>query len=111
MTGLSDRSAFEAFDRMAERIEQNERLTLASAEVAEELGGDQLERQFQQLEVSDDAEARLLELKQKMGLLPTGSESASRRRLAPGEHPVRDADLHEAFEKLEKESGAGGETG
>jgi phage shock protein A len=40
MAGLSDSSAFEAFDRMTQRIEHNERLALASAEVSEELGGD-----------------------------------------------------------------------
>src|SRR5688500_15068679 len=52
MSGLSDRSAFEAFDRMAERIEETERLALASAEVTEELSsGDRLEKEFKQLEV------------------------------------------------------------
>lgn len=46
MAGLSDRSAFETFDRMAERIEESERRTLASAEVTESLSGDPLEREL-----------------------------------------------------------------
>src|SRR5690606_37974084 len=75
MTGLSDRSAFDAFDRMAQRIEENERLALASAEVSEELGSDHLETEFKRLEVGDDADARLIEMKRKMGLLPPAEES------------------------------------
>src|SRR3954462_5385379 len=72
MSGLSDSSAFEAFDRMAEKIEQNERMALAAASVSEELQGDQLERDFKQLEKGDgtDLDYRLLEMKQKMGMLP-----------------------------------------
>jgi phage shock protein A len=111
MTGLSDRSAFEAFDRMTQRIEQNERLALASAEVTEELGSDHLEKEFKQLEVSDNADARLLELKRQMGLLPPAEESkpselpggGETRRLGGGaESSVRDAELLEEFEELER---------
>src|SRR6185295_3778858 len=87
MSGLSDSSAFEAFDRMAERIEQNERMALAAASVSEELHGDQLERDFKQLEAgntSDDLDYRLLEMKQQMGILPPPPPSES-RVLSPGE--------------------------
>jgi phage shock protein A len=114
MTGLSDSSAFEAFDRMTRRIEENERLALASAEVTEELGSDHLERQFKQLEVADNADARLIELKRQMGILPpappkpaselaAGSESAP--RLGSGSGPIQDAELLHEFEELERESG------
>ncbi len=117
MTGLSDSSAFEAFDRMTRRIEENERLALASAEVAEDLGSDHLERQFKQLEVVDNADARLIELKRQMGILPPAPEvrnneltdgSESRARIGSGgSGPVHDAELLEEFEELEKgESGA-----
>jgi phage shock protein A len=86
MSGLSDSSAFEAFDRMAERIEQNERMALAAASVSEELTGDQLERDFKQLEAgsSSDVDYRLLEMKQKMGMLPAAAP-AEQRALPTGE--------------------------
>src|SRR3954452_7798694 len=94
MSGLSDSSAFEAFDRMAERIEQNERMALAAASVSEELHGDQLERDFKQLEAgtsSDDLDYRLLEMKQQLGILPPPPPSES-RVLGPGEaQPPADA--------------------
>ncbi|HVG45307.1 MAG TPA: PspA/IM30 family protein [Longimicrobium sp.] len=89
MSGLSDSSAFEAFDRMAERIEQNERMALAAASVSEELHGDQLERDFKQLESgnsSDDLDYRLLEMKQQLGILPPAPPSEA-RVLGAGEAP------------------------
>ncbi len=75
MSGLNDRSAFETFDRMAERIEETERRALASAEVAETLlAGDTLERQFAQLKpASESVEFRLLQLKERMGMISSGS--------------------------------------
>src|SRR5690606_20286983 len=117
MTGLSDSSAFEAFDRMTRRIEENERLALASAEVAEDLGSDHLERQFKQLEVVDNADARLIELKRQMGILPPAPEPRNnqltdgndeKNRLGSGgSGTVHDAELLEEFEELERgESGA-----
>lgn len=80
MSGLSDSSAFEAFDRMAERIEQNERLALAAASVSEELTGDSLDREFKQLESGGDSEIdyKLLSMKQQMGLLPAAAPAESR---------------------------------
>jgi phage shock protein A len=81
MAGLSDTSAFETFERMAQKIEHTERLALAAAEVSEELSGDPLEKQFKALESSsgsEDIEYRLLEMKQKMGLsLPAGAPAAT----------------------------------
>lgn len=80
MAGLSDTSAFETFERMAQKIEHTERLALAAAEVSEELSGDPLEKQFKALEAgssSEDIEYRLLEMKQKMGIaLPPGAPAA-----------------------------------
>ena len=94
MSGLSDSSAFEAFDRMAERIEQNERMALAAASVSEELHGDQLERDFKQLEAgnsSDDLDYRLLEMKQQLGILPPPPPSESRVLGAGEAQPPADA--------------------
>lgn len=118
MSGLSDRSAFEAFDRMAERIEENERRALAAAEVTEDLSGDPLEREFAALDKGGDAEYRLLELKQKMGILPPPAPAEQKqlgngegaKRLGTGatlggadQDQVRDAELLAEFEALEEE--------
>ena len=73
MSSISDKSAFETFERMAEQIEHEERKLIAAAEVNEDLSGDSLMQQFQALEVKADADQQLLELKRKMGLLPAGS--------------------------------------
>lgn len=80
MSSMSDRSAFETFDRMEERIEEMEQQALAAAELAGELTGDSLAKQFKELEYTGSADQQLLELKRKMGVLPPGEE---RRRL-PG---------------------------
>ncbi len=75
MAGLQDKSAFRAFDRMAERVETAERRALASAEVQEELTGDSLVQEFQALEAGDaDVDERLLALKREMGLLPAAAK-------------------------------------
>jgi len=91
MSSLSEKSAFEAFARMEERIEQNERLLKATTEIDEEVSGDRLRSQFQQLErgaTSSTVDARLLELKQKMGMLPAGSAPGS-KQLGAGQPGVR----------------------
>jgi len=80
MAGLSDQSAFQTFDRMAEKIEESERQALAAAEVTETLSaGDSLEQEFARLGAGSSAtvEARLLQLKQSMGVpLPAGAAPA-----------------------------------
>jgi len=122
MSGLSDTSAFEAFNRMAEKIEESERRSLAQAEVAEALSGDTLEHEFMRLEAGGgeaDVEDRLLALKAEMGLI-AGPSSEKPKALTPGEDeeeeegsveaeaqengdaPVADAVLLEEFEQLEK---------
>ena len=50
MQGLGDTSAFDTFDRMAERIQLMEAEAEAGAELAGELSGDTLESKFLQLE-------------------------------------------------------------
>jgi phage shock protein A len=127
MSGLSDTSAFEAFNRMAEKIEDQERRTLAQAEVTEALAGDTLEKEFLRLESGygdADVEDRLLALKQEMGLIaaPAAKEpkalGAGRGKDEEEDHdddapevrpkendaPVADAVLLEEFNRLERES-------
>lgn len=113
MAGLNDRSAFEVFDRMAEKIEESERRAIAAAEVSEVLTGDSLEQQFAALKPAEESvEFRLLQLKEKMGLPAGGAasrpaltggapESAvpAPRQVGPGaareSGPVRDAEIEE----------------
>ncbi len=74
MSGLSDTSAFETFDRMSQKIDQLEAEAEAGAEIAGEMSGDTLESRFKQLEASGGgdgtADHALAELKAKMGLGP-----------------------------------------
>ena len=81
MSSLSEKSAFEAFARMEERIETSERQIRAHAEIEEEFTGDRLQQDFKQLEkgaVASSVENQLLALKQKMGMLPAGSAPQNR---------------------------------
>lgn len=100
MSGLSEKSAFEAFARMEERIDSAERQLRAAAEIDEEFSGDKLSREFRQLErgsVSMSADMQLLELKQKMGMLP--APSSEKRALNSGEKPgATDAEFEELTE-------------
>jgi phage shock protein A len=124
MSGLSDTSAFEAFNRMAEKIEESERRSLAQAEVAEALSGDSLEHEFLQLEAGGgdaDVDDRLLALKAEMGLIAAPAAEEPKALTAgedeeeeggevdaqaepPEDAPVADAVLLEEFEQLEKKA-------
>ncbi len=86
MSGLSDNSAFDAFSRMEEKITTNERQLQAAQEIDEEFSGDRLAGEFKQLERSAggaNADSQLLQLKQRMGMLPSAAPAAS-RQLAAG---------------------------
>ncbi|MEI6814498.1 MAG: PspA/IM30 family protein [bacterium] len=90
MSGMSENSAFDAFARMEAKIDTNERMIKASAEINEEFSGDRLANDFKQLEKvagSASADDKLLALKQKMGMLP--SASAAPRRIGAGEEIVQ----------------------
>ena len=52
MSSMSEKSAFEAFARMEEKVEQNERMIKASTEIDEEFSGDRLASDFKRLEKS-----------------------------------------------------------
>ena len=82
MSGLSDKSAFEAFARMEEKITTNERQLQAAQEIDEEFSGDRLAGEFKQLERSAggaSADQQLLQLKQRMGVLPAGAPASSKQ--------------------------------
>ena len=132
MSGLSNTSAFDAFNRMAEKIEEQERESLAHQEVAEALGPGTLEEDFKALESGSEGggvEDRLMALKQEMGLIAAPEAEAPKRLesgdddddaadsagaaeasdtataaqpAAPEEPVVHEAQLIEEFDKLEK---------
>jgi len=107
MSSISEKSAFETFERMSERIEQNERKALAAAELTEELEGDSLQKQFAQLEYRSDADSQLLALKQKMGLLGPGKGEAP-KQISAGkgkEDVVHDAEIVDDDEAEPKRGG------
>ncbi|MDP1889804.1 MAG: PspA/IM30 family protein [Gemmatimonadaceae bacterium] len=100
MSSMSEKSAFEAFARMEERIDQNERMLKASTEIEEEFTGDRLQHDFKQLEKvagAASADAQLLALKQKMGLLGAGA-SGPPRRIGAGEE-IAHAEIEDAREE------------
>ena len=97
MSSMSEKSAFEAFARMEEKVNQNERMIKASSEIDEEFSGDKLVHDFKRLEKgagAASAEQQLLALKEKMGLLPSGS-AAPRKALGKGEETVH-AEIEDA---------------
>jgi len=131
MSGLSNTSAFEAFNRMADKIEEQERESLAHQEVNEALGPGTLEDDFKALESGTDGgdvEDRLLALKQEMGLIAApdvkepkqlesgdddeatdsaenagaSASTADAQPAKPEEPVVHEAQLIEEFDKLEQ---------
>ena len=94
MSGMSDKSAFESFERMADKIEQTERRAIAAAELNEEVSGDALARQFDALEYKGSSDQQLLELKAKMGLIAP-AQSQPTRQLNKGAGDIHDAELVE----------------
>ena len=96
MSGMTDKSAFESFERMAEKIEASERRAIAAAELNEEVSGDRLLSQFEALEYKGSSDQQLLALKQRMGLLPSGP--GGNRQLGKGADTVHDAEVVEEGE-------------
>jgi phage shock protein A len=76
MKGLSDNSAFDHFERMAQKVDQIEAEAEASTEIGGELTGDTLQAKFKALESGSGTDKALDELKQKMGLLPSAERPA-----------------------------------
>ena len=102
MSGLSDTSAFDTFDRMASKIDQMEAEAEAGAELAEEYSGDVLKHKFSQLEATTGADEDLEALKRKMGLAPPEEVPAVAARVdATEEEEVSEAEMAELEEALE----------
>jgi phage shock protein A len=105
MTGLKSASAFEEFDRMAQKVDQLEAEAEAGAELAEEYSGDVLAHKFAQLEQTRGAEEDLTALKRKMGILPPEAppvEAAAQAvRVEGGEPEAEQEELARALAELE----------
>jgi phage shock protein A len=101
MSHISEKSAFEAFARMEEKIDANERQIRASAEIDEEFTGDKLAKDFKRLEAAggnQSAEMLLIQLKQKMGVLPPGAVTSSKALGAGGraeEEAIEVEEIHD----------------
>ena len=69
-----NRSAFDAFDRMSQKVDQMEAQADAAKELEDFSANNNLEKRFAELEKSDgNADMMLLELKEKMKALPDKS--------------------------------------
>jgi phage shock protein A len=102
MSGLSDTSAFETFDRMAQKIDQMEAEAEASAELAEEATGDVLTHKFAELEATKGADEELLALKRRMGLAPETAPAVTATAQAAAEEEAEMADLEAALDELKR---------
>ena len=97
MSSMSEKSAFEAFARMEEKVNQNERMIKASSEIDEEFSGDKLTGDFKRLEKTAgaaSADQQLMALKEKMGMLASGS-ALRPKALGAGEETVH-AEIEDA---------------
>ena len=104
MSHISEKSAFEAFARMEEKIETNARQIKASAEIDEEFSGDKLASDFKRLEAgagNASADMQLIALKQKMGILGSGTQLDNKALGAGGR---AGEEMHAEMEELSDET-------
>lgn len=103
ISGLSDTSAFETFDKMAARMDQIEAENDAMLEIEDMDKKDSLEDQFAALE-GGDTDKLLEDLKQKMAIEDkTGaSESGSSEGRASSESGAETGEVDEELEALKK---------
>lgn len=101
MSGLSDTSAFDTFDRMAEQIDQIEAEAEAGAELSEEYSGDVLQHKFAKLEATAGADSELEDLKRKMGLVEDEPVVATRVETEDESDEIDETEMAELEEALE----------
>lgn len=101
MSGLSDTSAFETFDRMSQKIDQIESEAEAGAELAEEYSGDVLSDKFRKLEMTAGADDDLEALKRKMGLIEEEAPAVEARVDAAEEDDMSEEEMAELEEALD----------
>lgn len=74
MAGFGDTSAFDQFEKMAQKVETMEAEAEAAAELNAEMADTTLEEKFRSLEVDQGANEALSALKQKMGIVEAVAE-------------------------------------
>lgn len=106
MSGLNDQSAFEAFDRMEQKIIQSEAEAEAAGELNRDFRGDVLKKQFDEPEHTAGADDALLALKRKMGMLPAEETAPVATRVAEeSQESTEMAELEAALEELKVREG------
>jgi len=98
MSGLQNASAFDTFERMEQKILQEQAEAEAATELNEEYTGDVTKHKFAQLEANFGAEDDLAALKQKMGLAPAPEPETAEPMRVDAEVP--DQSASEEFEQL-----------
>ena len=102
MEGLSDSSAFSAYARMEDKIEQMAAEAEASLELTAEMAeADRLEQTFRKMEEEQAADSMLAELKAKMGLEPE-QEAAEAQQTSQDDEMDLDAELAKMKAKLDE---------
>ncbi len=100
ISGLADTSAFDAFEKMASKVEQIE----AEADAIGEIEGPasiSLEREFAQLEAGGNADVMLEDLRKKLALENKSGESAGSGEEFASSEPV-DPEVNLMMEELKK---------
>jgi len=104
LSGMKESSAFEAFDRLEKRIDQDEAEADAEAELGREMTGSTVKQRFDDLERDASADDALAALKQKMGLAPATPVAA--RVAAPATEDDEElAELESALADLKAREG------
>jgi phage shock protein A len=100
ISGLADTSAFDAFEKMASRVEQIE----AEADAIGEIAGpaNTLENEFAQLESGGSDDAMLEDLRKKMALEDKTGSSGSASSSSSGAAPSADPEVDSMMEELKK---------
>lgn len=88
MGGLNDNSAFDAFERMSDKVEQGEAEAEAAADLAGELSGTNLDDQFAALEHESGTNDALAELRAKMGMAGPSVKAPLSLGVSDDEFPV-----------------------
>jgi phage shock protein A len=103
LSGVKDQSAFETFDRMADKIGKMEAEAEASAELAEEYSGDVLKHKFDQLEMTAGADDELIALKRSMGMVAPAPEPPAQVRVAGQDAAAAPAASEQTAEQKEQD--------
>lgn len=104
MSGLDDTAAFDAFDRMEDKVDQMEAEAEASAELSGEMSGDSLSQKFDDLEEDQGSTEALDALKAKMG-----ADEETEEEVEEAEFSFDEEELEKEVEEDKEETVSAGE--